>query len=218
MAFKAVIAGASGLIGSNLLTILLNQPEYTDVLILIRKELPVQHKKLKQVVVNFDRLDDHANEINGHAFFSCLGSTQKKTPDLKDYYKIDHDYTLHLAQLAAQNGIEQFHLVSSLGADSKASNFYLKTKGEVENDVTKAGVKCLHIYRPAFLTGDRKEYRFAEKILVPLMAIINPLLFGKLKKYQSIPAHTVAMAMFKQSIINKEGVFIHPSDQIKEIA
>lgn len=218
MAFKAVIVGASGLIGSNLLTILLNQPEYIDVLILVRKELPVQHKKLKQLVVDFDKLENYGGEITGHAIFSCLGSTQKKTPDLKDYYKIDHDYTLHLAQLAAKNGIEQFHLVSSLGADSTASNFYLKTKGEVENDITNAGLKCLHIYRPTYLTGDRKEYRFADKLLTPLMAIINPLLFGNLKKYQSIPAHTVAMAMFKQSITNNEGVFIHPSDKIKEIA
>jgi len=188
------------------------------VLILVRRATGIQHKKLTELVIDFDKLDDCADKITGHAVFCCLGSTQKKTPDIKDYHKIDHDYPLHLAHLAVKNGVEQYHLVSSLGADNKASNFYLKTKGEVENDLKKAGVKCLQIYRPAYLTGDRKEYRFADKLLTLLMAIINPLLFGSLKKYRSIPAQTVAMAMFKESIKNDEGIFIHPSDQIKQIA
>jgi uncharacterized protein YbjT (DUF2867 family) len=218
MAYKAIIAGASGLIGSKLLDILLKQPGYTEVLILVRKEVPIQHKKLTQQVINFDRLEDYADLVKGHAVFCCLGSTQKKTPDLKHYYKIDHDYPLQLAQLAVKNGVEHYHLVSALGANSTASNFYLKTKGKTEDDIAQVGLKCLHIYRPAFLTGDRKEYRMAERILTPLMAIFNPLLIGGLKKYRSIPAQTVAKAMYKESINNDEGVFIHPSDQIKQIA
>ncbi len=215
---KAIIAGASGLIGSKLLDILLQHPDYDEILVLVRKELPISHKKLVQLIVDFDRLDEYAASINGYALFCCLGSTQKKTPDLSIYRKIDHDYPLKLAQLAKQNGVDQYHLVSALGANSKSSNFYTKMKGETEEDIQRVGVKCLHIYEPALLTGNRKEYRLAEKILTPLMKVLDPLLLGSWKKYRSIPAETVAMAMYKQSLQNGEGVFIHSSDKIKLLA
>ena len=218
MANKAIIAGASGLIGSKLLDILLHQPEYDEVLILVRKGLPLQDKKLTQLVTDFDRLDEYADSITGHAIFCCLGSTRKKTPDLNEYRKIDHDYPLHLTQLANKNGVEQYHLVSAIGADATASNFYLKMKGETENNITSIGLPCLHIYQPSLITGDRKERRFIEKIFMGLMKVIDPLLIGSLKKYRSIPAITVAMAMYKQSIKKETGVFIHPSDQIKQLS
>ena len=218
MATKAIIAGASGLIGSNLLQILLNEPGYDEVLILVRKELPVNHKKLKQLVIDFDRLADHSKSINGDVIFSCLGTTMKKTPDLSVYRKIDHDYPLQLAQIAYQNGVAQYHMVSSLGANANASNFYLKTKGQVEEDLKQVALRTLCIYQPAFLTGDRKESRIAEKFLIPLMKLINPLLIGSLKKYRSIPAATVALTMYKQSLKKEDGLFIYSSDQIKELS
>jgi len=215
MTNKAILAGASGLIGSSLLDILLQQPAYSEVLILVRKELPIKHKKLIQLKVDFNHLNDFAGSISGHTIFCCLGTTRKKTPDLTEYRKIDHDYPLHLGQIAAKNGINQYHIVSSLGANAASSNFYLKMKGETEADIEKIGLPCLHIYQPAFLTGDRKEKRFGERFLTGLVKIIDPLLLGSLKKYRSIPAATVAMAMFKQSLKTEEGVFMHPSDKIK---
>ena len=217
MAKKAIIAGASGLIGSLLLDIILQRSEYDEVLILVRKELPLQHIKLKQQVVDFDRLTEYSASLTGDVIFSCLGSTQKKTPDLTVYRKIDHDYPLHLAEIALKNKIGQFHLVSSLGANPAASNFYLKMKGETEADIKKVGLHSLHIYQPAFLTGDRKEKRQGEGFLLGLMKIIDPLLIGGLKKYRSIPAKTVAMAMHNESLINQAGIFIHPSDKIKQL-
>ena len=218
MSNKAIIAGASGLIGSKLLNILLNEPAYNEVLILVRKVLPIEHQKLVQLIVDFDKLDEYAASINGHAIFCCLGSTRKKTPDLAVYRKIDHDYPVKLAQLGKQNGVEQYHLVSSLGANSKSSSFYLKIKGETEDDLQQVSLKCLHIYEPSFLTGDRAEYRPVERKTSVLMKLIDPLLIGGLKKYRSIPAQTVAQAMFNESIKNEEGVFIHPSDKIKLLA
>jgi len=214
---KAIIAGASGLIGSKLLDILLRQPEYTEVLVLVRKELELQHPKLTQVNVNFDRLSDYSDLITGRAIFCCLGSTRKKTPDLKLYRKIDHDYPLALAEIATANGVQQYHLVSALGADAASANFYTKMKGETEEDIKNIGLTSLHICRPSLLTGGRKEYRFAEKIFIVAMKLINPLLMGKLKKYRSIPAETIALAMFKQSTKNEKGIFIYPSDKIKQL-
>ena len=218
MSKKAIIAGASGLIGSKLLDILLSKPDYDQVLILVRKELPIEHTKLVQLVIDFDRLDDHVAAISGHAFFCCLGSTQKKTPDLAIYRKIDHDYPVKLGQLAKQNGVNQYHLVSAIGANSNSINFYTKTKGETEDDLQKVSLKCLHIYQPSLLTGDRKESRPMERVFAVIMKVINPLLIGGLKKYRSIPAQTVASAMFNESLKNDEGVFIHTSDKIKLLA
>ena len=204
--------------GGYLLDFLLQSAAYKEVTILVRKELPVQHAKLKQVLVDFAQLGKYEKEITGHALFSCLGSTRKKTPDLAVYRKIDHDYPLQLAQIAAKNGIKQFHLVSSMGANASSSNFYTKIKGETEDDLKKAGLKCLHIYRPAMLTGDRHEKRSGERVLIGLFKLIDPLLMGSLRKYRSISGKTVASAMYKQSLINQEGIFIHPSDEIKELA
>ena len=215
---KAIIAGASGLIGGLLLDILLQSSEYKEVTIFVRSQLPLKHNKLKQLVIDFDRLENYAAEVKGDAIFCCLGSTRKKTPDLAAYRKIDHDYPLMFAQMALKNGVGQYHLVSAIGADASSRNFYTKMKGETENDITKVGLNCIHIYRPSFLSGERKEKRVIERIVLPLMKLVDYFLIGSLKKYRSIPAKTVAMAMYKQSLINQTGVFIHPSDKIKELS
>jgi uncharacterized protein YbjT (DUF2867 family) len=215
---KAVIVGASGLIGSSLLELLLDSTQYDEVLALVRKELPTHHKKLVQLVIDFDKLDEYATSVTGQAIFCCLGTTRKRTPDLAVYRKIDHNHPLQLARIAKHNGIKQYHLVSALGADAKSSNFYTKMKGETENDIQGAGLKCLQIYRPSILTGHRKESRPMERFAIKLMKVIDPLLGGGLKKYRSIPAETVARAMYNQSLKYEEGVFIHSSDKIKLLA
>lgn len=218
MVKKAIIVGASGLVGSCLLEILLREPGYDEILVLVRKEVPVINPKLKQLVVDFDKLEDYADQITGEAIFSCLGTTRGKTPDLTIYKKIDHDYPVQVARIGLRNGMKQIHLVSSLGADATSSNFYLKMKGETERDMINVGLPSTHIYQPSFITGDRKENRIAEKILLPLFWLINPLFFGGWKKYRSISAQNIASAMHKQSLKNEDGVFIYPSDKIKELS
>ena len=217
MAYKAIIAGASGLIGSNLLKLLLDAPEYSEVLVLVRKELPLQHKNLVQLVINFDDLDKHAAAITGHAIFSCLGTTNAQTPDKQQYRKIDHDYPLQLAKLAKQNGVDQFHVVSAIGADANSGMFYVKLKGELEDDLKTLDLKTLYIYQPSMLIGDREKPRLAEKILFGLFKVIDPLLFGGLKKYRSIKSTTVANAMFKKSLESAIGTFTYTSDKIHTI-
>ena len=218
MANKAIIAGSTGLIGSKLLQILLRESFYDEVLILVRKKIDLDHKKLTQLVVNFDQLDSYAGALTGHALFSCLGITNAKTPDKTVYRHVDHDYPVHLAQLALKNGIQQYHLVSSIGADVGSSFFYTKTKGETEVDIRQIGLPALYIYRPSMLTGNRQEKRSMEKALIALYKIIDPLLFGSWKKYRSIAGETVAMVMYKQSTKNNTGTFIYESDQIKQLS
>ncbi len=218
MQYKAVIAGASGLVGSLLLEYLLNHPDYNEVLVLVRRKLNTEHKKLRQLIVDFDRLTDYESDITGHALFCCLGTTKSKTPSSKDYRKIDHDYPVQLAKIAAKNSIQQFHLVSALGANAKSSIFYNQLKGETEQDIKQVDIPAIYIYQPSLLTGNRKEKRLAERFATGLFKVIDPLLTGSLNKYKSIAADTVARAMLKQSLKNNSGIFTYPSDQIKNLA
>src|SRR5580692_3156055 len=187
MATKAIIAGASGLIGSNLLQLLLNETGYDEVLILVRKELAIENKKLRQLVVDYNRLNDYSESLKGDSIFCCLGSTRAKTPDLNEYRKIDHDYPLQLAQIAKMNNIGQYHLVSASSANPASPVFYSKIKGETEADIIKIGLPSLHIYRPWVLTGNRKESRPGERIAGAIFNILSPLLVGSFKKYRAIP-------------------------------
>jgi uncharacterized protein YbjT (DUF2867 family) len=214
MSKKAIVIGASGLIGSNLLQLLLDGNNYTEVLIFVRKKMPVKHAKLKQVVTDLGLLDNHADEINGHALFSCLGTTLKQTPDKVMYRKIDHDYPVRLAQLGKQNGVKQYLIVSAVGADAASSNSYLKLKGETDEDLIKVGLPGLHIFRPSMLRGRTEKVRWDERMLNAVMAAVDPFLFGGLKKFHSIAAADVANAMYNQSIDNETGTFIYQYDDI----
>src|SRR5690606_32706772 len=215
---EAILLGASGLIGGELLNLLLADSNYSKVTIIVRKEFPIKNDKLQQIIADFSTIEAHKDSLNADVVFSCLGSTKKKTPDLKKYYEVDHDYPLLVAKLVKDQGVNSFHVVSSLGANSSSSNFYTKMKGETEDDLKKVGFKSLHIYRPSLLTGERNEKRLLENIGESVMKVINPLLLGSIKKYRSISGKTVASAMHKQSLNNNTGDFIYPSDKIKELA
>ncbi len=217
MSRKAILIGASGLIGSNLLQLLLDGAYYSEVLTLSRSDLPVTHTKLIKKIINFDEISSYDDIINGHAIFSCLGTTKDKTPDKSEYKRIDHDYPLQIAQIATKNGVEQFHIVSSLGADENSTTYYLKLKGLLEKSIKNLNINSLHIYQPSFLVGNRKETRLSEKVVEPLMKLIGPLLIGKLEKYKSIKALDVAKAMYNQSTKEMEGTFVYSSEQIKKL-
>lgn len=218
MNYKAVIAGASGLIGSSLLEQLLVHSNYNQITVLVRKKLNFKHDNLTQIIVDFDQLENYKNEITGHALFCCLGTTRAKTPNLKAYRKIDHDYPVQLAEIAAKDSIQQYHFISSLGANASSLSFYTKLKGETENDLKKVILLSVSIYQPSLLTGERHEKRIAERFATGLMKLIDPLLTGNLTKYRSIGAATVARAMVNQSLKMNTGIFTYTSDQIKKLA
>ncbi|HEY0055583.1 MAG TPA: nucleoside-diphosphate sugar epimerase [Pedobacter sp.] len=215
---RVLIAGASGLIGGELIKLLLVQPSVREILVLVRRRFPISHPKLKHVTVDFDSLETFDAEFHGECLFCCLGSTLKKTPDLLDYREVDHDYPCKLAELSQLSNINQFHLVSALGANSNSKQFYLKMKGETENAIKKIFSRSLHIYQPALLTGERNEPRRFEKTLTLLMKAINPFLVGSLEKYRSIKASTVAQTMVNQALKNMEGVYTYPSNIIEKLA
>jgi uncharacterized protein YbjT (DUF2867 family) len=218
MKTSAIILGANGLIGSSLLQQLLVNNQFDGIKIFVRKLLPIQHSKLVQIITDFENIEAVKNEINATVIYCCLGSTKKKTPNLAQYRKIDHDYPIYFAKEGLKNGMTQFHLISSLGANPNSSNFYTKMKGETEEDIKKLGIPSLYIYQPSFLKGYRKEKRSGEKIMLKVMKFVDLILIGSLKKYKTIAAEVVAKAMINESIKNKSGIFVIESDKIKELA
>ena len=218
MPYQVILVGASGLIGSNLLSLLIESDEISRILLLVRKPLKVSNQKVQELIVNFDELEKFRSEIMGDIIYSCLGTTKAANPDTDQYRKIDLEYPLKLAEIDVKNGVSQFHLVSSLCANHTASNSYLKLKGELEKELKQASILSLHIYQPSLLTGNRKESRTLEKLATSAFKLIDPLLIGPLIKYRSIKAETVAQAMLNQSIKNIQGTFTYPSIKIQELA
>ena len=156
--------------------------------------------------MNFDNLEVHKSEFTGDALFLCIGTTRKKTPNLNDYKKIDFGINIESAQMAKENNVPQVHLISSIGADSKASNFYLKLKGEIEEALNDLKFESTFIYRPSVLIGNRNESRPMETISQKLMPFFDLFMQGKLKKYHSISAKQVAKAIIENSKTNYKGV------------
>lgn len=218
MSNKAIIIGASGLIGNAVLRQLCDNEQFTEIVVLTRRSLGTYEKKVREIVIDFDNLNSIAKEITGDSIFSCLGSTRSKTPDVNDYRKIEYDYTINIAKIALENKVAQFHYISSLGADSSSKSSYLKLKGEVEEKLRQLPFRSMHIYQPSYLTGNRIEKRLDDKIMKPLMRLVNPLLLGSLSRYKSIAASTVAGAMINESLKNQKGTFIYPSNIIKQLA
>jgi len=218
MGKTAIVAGSTGLVGNQLLKQLLANGNFSKVITVVRKPTGIAHPALQESIVDFDRIENYAHLLKGDVFFSCLGSTKAKTPDKKQYYKIDHDYPLSMAKLCLANEVGQCHLISAIGAKASSNNFYLKMKGEIEQQVANLPFESVHIYRPSLLTGDRKEQRTMEKIATNLFKIINPIMLGSLRKYRSIDVADVAKAMVHQSLQNLTGIHCYESDEIQRIA
>jgi uncharacterized protein YbjT (DUF2867 family) len=218
MSYKVILVGGSGLIGSCLLSELRSSDEISDILLVARSASGISDPKIRELILNFDDLDSHAEELKADIIFSCLGTTTGKTPDANLYRKIDLEYPLKMLHIGMNKGLKQFHIITSIGADAASSNSYLKLKGELENSLKSSGVPSLHIYQPSFLKGERREKRPAEIIMNILSVIIDPLLIGPLKKYKSIKAKTVAKTMLKQSLKDLKGTFIYPSIQIQNLS
>lgn len=213
----ALIVGATGLVGNELLHLLLSQDLYEKVVVLVRKQIQVQHDKLVQKVIDFDSLDDYEQYLAVDDVFCCLGTTIKKAGSEEAFKKVDYEYPLKVAQLAKKNGVQQFLIISAIGADSSSKIFYNRTKGEVEDALMKIGFPSLHIFQPSLLVGKRNEFRFGEKLGIFLSPIYSPLLRGKLSKYKPVQANLVAMSMCNIAKKGNKGNFVYQyNDKIKQ--
>lgn len=216
---EAVVIGASGLIGSQLIDLLLADDHFRTVRILVRKKLDLDHPKLQQQVTDFTNEIDYTSNLGkGDSIFCCIGTTQKNVKgDKAAYEKIDHDIPVNAARIGSENGFKQFLIVSSVGAKPAARNFYLQLKGKTERDIRQYPFQCISIFRPAMLLGKRMEKRRGEKILQSMMQALSFLLVGGLSKYHPVSGRDVAAAMIAQCKQSKNGVHILEYKQIKEL-
>lgn len=214
----AVIFGATGLTGSFLLQQLCESGRYDSVVAFSRKKLVYTHPVLKNITSTLENVEEISEQVKGDDLFCCLGTTIKKAGNREVFRKVDMQLPAALARVAEINGIQKFLVISSIGANHRSSNFYLRTKGEMENQVLSTHISQIYILRPSMLLGPRKEFRFGEEAGKFLMKLIDPLLFGKLRKYRAIHAETVASAMIKLAQKNNRELQIIESDKIKEIA
>lgn len=217
MAKTAIIIGASGLVGNEVLTLLLSDDRFDKVNVFVRKPLLIKHPKLEQHVIDFDLIYKFTDLVKGDVVFCCLGTTIKTAGSKEEFKKVDYAYPLAFAKIAKQNGINKFIIISSIGANSNTSNFYLKVKGDIENELEKLKFTSLVIVRPSMLLGDRKEFRVGESIGKIVMKLVSMLFIGNFKKYKAIEASTVAKAMITLSVSNTTDVSVIQSDTLMEM-
>lgn len=213
----AIILGATGLTGGLLLQELLHDKRYDKIKLFSRSKVAVNDKKIEEHLIDLFKLDDHKKDFTANEVYCCIGTTKSKTPDEETYRKIDYGIPVNAAKISKENGIENFLVVSALGADENSKMFYNKTKGEMERDVLSQNIKNTYLFQPSLIAGDRVENRFFENLAKNVMKVLNKVMVGPLKKYRSIHPQTVAKAMVLVAN-DKYSKRVIPSDEIKEIA
>lgn len=192
---KAILLGASGLIGAEILNLIIADDDFDEVLLLSRRILEVESPKVKQQIVDFADPNSFCSHFQDyHTVFCAIGTTRKKSPDLKIYRKVDFDIPVNAIQCAEKHGINSFLLVSSIGAEASSKNFYLKIKGEVEDVLLTSQIASKAVFKPSLLLGKRNERRFGERIAKCVMPLFNFLIP---KRYRAIHAKDVAKAMIE---------------------
>ena len=213
----ALIAGASGLVGHSCLDTLLASPAYETVIACARRPLPNAHSRLVVRVVSFDRLDSERPLAVTDAF-CALGTTIAAAGSRDAFTRVDLGYVAAFARYARASGALRFVLVSSIGANPAASNFYLRVKGQAEQAVVSVGFVQVDILRPGLLLGERSESRRFEAIAQRLAPAAGLMLGGPLRKYRPVPAGIVGAAMVGTALAEHAGVRVLHYDELVQMA
>ena len=212
---EANIIGATGLVGKQLLKNLLENDKFDKVRIFVRRESGLTHPKLEEQIIDFKDEKTWENNLKGNVLFSALGTTLKQAGGKKNQYEVDFTFNLNFAKKAKQNGIENYVLVSSVGANSKSMILYSRITGELDDGVSKIGCNSLALVRPASLTGERENRRLMEEISVPVARVITKFVF---KKYRPIHGKTVAQAMINAVLNPNYNKTIWEADEVFKLA
>lgn len=202
---KAIVIGATGAVGKDLVEELLSRREYEKIITFTRRPLDIKSEKIESYIIDFDRPSDWAHLVKGDVLFSALGTSLKQAGSKEAQYRIDHDYQLSFARAARESGVPHVVLVSSLGADPSSSFFYMKLKGLIERDVEALQFPQLSILRPPSLIRKHAK-RPAETVSVKLFQLANAL--GLFKTMAPVPTEAVARKMADLGLETKKGVEI----------
>lgn len=209
---KALIIGATGATGRDLLNLLLQDDRYEEVVIFVRHSLGVSHRKLVTHLVNFDRISEWSHLLTGDVLFSCLGTTRKAAGSKEAQWQVDYAYQFQVARAAKQNGVTHYILVSSVGADSGSTFFYLRMKGQLEEAIKQLHfTKTTFVQPPSLIRKVNKKW-FGEGLSVKVLGKLNE--FGLLTHLKPMPTEVVAQAMVKASIIQAPGIVAWGPDEL----
>ena len=190
---KSIVLGSTGLIGKYLLTYLGEKD--LSVIAITRRSIKDIPKNASPMIIDFDEFLDQGHLPGCEHIYICLGTTIKKAGSQESFKKVDLDYCLGFAKKARESGATKISLVTSVGANADSKNFYLETKGKLENEIKAMGFDSVNIFQPGLLLGNRDEIRPLEFLGQYGSFLLNMFLFGSLKKYRSIQASKVANAM-----------------------
>jgi uncharacterized protein YbjT (DUF2867 family) len=212
----AIVFGSSGLVGSHLLNLLIENNNYSKIKLFVRSIPKINDSKIEIIKTDFNNLENYKEDIKGDDCFFCIGTTKQNAPDKDEYKRIERNIPFEVAQIAKLNLVNSFLYVSSGFADPKNFGTYLRYKGEVEEELKKLNFPKIGIMRPSFLLGDRKESRVGEKIGIFFFKFFSPLFLGPLKKMKPIHSEVVAKAMLLVAQNNFQQT-IFESNEIIEI-
>lgn len=205
----AIVIGATGFTGTFLVKQLCESEEYVSVSVIARNNISYKHPKLEVKIKDFDMLEEKDFEI-ADDLFCCLGTTMKKAKTKENFEKVDLIYPLQIASLAKKRGIHHILAISAAGSSKKSPFFYSRIKGQMEQQLIDLNLPKLSIFRPSLLTGGRKEFRLGERLAEGVFQLLNPILFGPLKRFRSIEGKQLAYAMYHVAVYgNKNKVTIY---------
>lgn len=212
---KAMVIGATGLVGELLVQNLLEHPAYSLVRVLARRPLELQHPKLEQHVVDWEQLESHDHLFDGiDDLYCCLGTTIKKAGSQDNFRQVDYHYPVRAATIAKRHGVSQMLVISSMGASAGSRVFYSRTKGEMEDALSDIGLPSLHIFRPSLILGDRNEKRFGEQMAAHAMKFLDRWMKGRADKYRAVHAATIAQAMTNIALVQAKGNHVYANEVI----
>lgn len=194
----ALVLGASGSTGQELVKLLLENSQYYKVTIFLRREINIYHKKLNIHIIDFSKIHEYKDLIMGDVLFSALGTTLKEAGSKEKQYLVDFTYQFEFAKMAYENGVDFFSLVSSFGANEKSFFYYMKIKGKLENAIKKLNFRKIQIFQPPSLIRQPELIRYSEKFAIKFFKKISDL--GILKSFKPISVEILASKMLSESI------------------
>ena len=190
---NAIVIGATGATGQEIVSQLLEDNDFDSVSIFVRKDPNINHRKLKTNVIDFSKLEEYRELIKGDVLFSCLGTTLRTAGSKEKQYLVDFTYQYEFAKIASDNGVTSYSLVSSTGANENSPIFYPKIKGKLEEVIKKLSFKTIQIFQPPTLIRQKNLMRTGEKIGIKIFGFLNS--FGLLKSQKPLPVSTLAKVM-----------------------
>ena len=192
----ALVLGATGATGQELVKLLLKNSDFSKVSVFVRRSMSIKHKKLIVHKVDFSRLNNYKDLVNGDIFFSALGTTRKDSGSKKEQYLVDYTYQYKFAKMASENRVSHYSLVSSVGANNKSYFFYPRIKGDLEESIKHLNFSKIHIFHPPSLIRQSYLIRDVEKISLKILNILNKI--GLLSSFKPLSVSDLAIKMISE--------------------